>query len=244
MTNNNHRLIKSKKGNAFSYFENKNHRLIKSKKAETIGTTWDMIFGFFIIMFFLVIFLTLSFFMAEKKVWTGSSEVSLTSYEDNLRSQSMLFSLMNSPINFDDKEGKVKDVLASIEFYSLDSAKKIELRDLLKSQVQKLIGNNTNKCYIFQAIYGISDNNKLTNVDPRGAQYASEYLEKNTLEFTSTINNVDPRATSYVNQQKSKWLDKSANIILVRDTTMNLFGVDTGEKQKIYVKFYNGECLG
>lgn len=237
-------MITEKKGNAFLYFKNNNHKLLKSKKAETIGNTWGMIFGFFIIMFLLVIFLTLSFFMAEKKVWTGSSDVSLTSYEDNLRSQSILFSLMNSPINFDDKEGKVKDVLASIEFYSIDPDKKIELRDLLNNETLRLIGNNTNKCYIFQAIYGISDTNKLTNVDPRGAQYTSDYLEKNSLEFTSSIINVDPRATNYINQQKSKWLDKSANIILVRDTTMNLFGVDTGEKQKIYIKFYNGECLG
>lgn len=219
-------------------------KMLRGKRAETIGTTWDMIFGFFIIMFLLTIFLTISFFIAEKKVWTGSSDVSLNNYEDNVRSQSILFSLMNSPIIFDDKEGKVKDILREIELYNLNSDKKIELRDLLKNQTLKLIGNNSNKCYIFQAIYGINDTKKMSDVDPRGGQYVANFIEKNTLKFTSSIDNVDPRGTGYINKQVDKWLDKGAGIILVRNITMNLFGVDMGEKQKIYIKFYNGECLG
>lgn len=244
MKNKKYIFTKGKKGNAFSYFKNNNHELLKSKKAETIGTTWDMILAFFVIMFLLVIFLTISFFIAEKKIWTGGSDVSLTSYEDNLRSQSMLFTLINSPISFDDKNDKVKDILRDIELYNLDSNKKIELRDLLKNETIRLIGNNSNKCYIFQAIYGINDTSKLNNVDPRGGQYVADYIQKNTLAFSSSPDNVDIRGASYLQKQVDKMLVKSANIILVRNTTMNLFGVDTGEKQKIYIKFYNGECLG
>ena len=222
----------------------KKNNLTTDKRAETIGTTWDMILGFFVIMFLLAIFLTVSFFIAEKKILTGSSDVSLVNYEDNIKSQSMLFSLMDSPISFDDKQGKVKDILRDMELYNLDSNKRIELKDLIKNQTLRLIGNGTDKCYILQAIYGINDTSKLTNVDPRGGQYATDYIQKNTLVFSSAPDNVDIRGASYVNNQVNKWLDKGASIILVRNTTLNLFGVDTGEKQKIYIKFYNGECLG
>ena len=205
------------------------NKLITNKKAETIGTTWDMILGFFVIMFLLVIFLTVSFFIAEKKIWSGGTDVSLNNYEDNIQSQSMLFSLMNSPVYFKDKQGKVKDILTGNELDYLDENAKIELKDLIRNQTLRLIGNGTNKCYIFQAIYGINDSN---------------FIEKNTLAFSSALDNVDVRGASYVNSQVNKWLDKSANIILVRNITTNLSGVDTGEKQKIYIKFYNGECLG
>jgi len=244
MIKNKNKIIKGKGDSAFSYFKNNNHKLLKSKKAETIGTTWDMVIAFFVIMFLLAIFLTISFLIAEKKIWLGGTDSSLINYQDNLNSQTMLFSLMNSPIYFKDKQEKVKDILTENELYNLDENTKYQLRDLIKNQTLKLIGNTTNKCYIFQAIYGIKDTKQMSNVDLRGAQYVRNFIEKNTLAFSSAPDNVDVRVAGYVNSQVNKWLEKGANIILVRNITTNLYGVDEGEKQKIYIKFYNGECLG
>jgi len=218
-------------------------KMLRGKRGETVGTAWDMILAFFAILFLLTIFLTISFFIAEKKILFGGTGSSLINYEDNLNSQTVLFSLMNSQINFKDKEGKIKDILTGQELYGLDENSRYELRDLIKNQVLRFIGNSSNKCYVFQAIYGINDTNKMSDVDLRGAQYVGSYIEKNTLSFNSAPSSVDPRGTGYVNSQVNKWLDKGASIILVRNLTTNLYGVDTGEKQKIYIKFYNGECL-
>jgi len=216
---------------------------IRGKKAETVGTTLDMVLGFFVILFLLTIFLIISFLIAEKKIWFGNTN-SLVNYEDNLNSQSVLFTLMNSQINYKDKSGKIKDILSGIELNNLDDDSRYQLRESIKNQVLNLTINTTNKCYIFQAVYGINDTQKTSNIDVRGAKYAGNYINKNTITFNSAPGNSEIRGVNYVNTQVNKWLDKGASIILVRNITTNIIGIDTGEKQKIYIKFYSGDCLG
>ena len=46
-----------------------------------------------------------------------------------------------------------------------------------------------------------------------------------------------------IKKQEDKLLESASELTLLRDTTMNVFGFDEKENQRIQIKFYNGKCL-
>ena len=216
--------------------------LLKNSKGQVSSTlTW--FFATVIIFFIMVLFLTASITYSKiKKVSNGYDEISLQKYSLNLRSERVLFSLLNSNINLSHENKKLKDWLIS-DIYNMEGEKKSEL----KNKINELILSNTqlndkNECYSFLAVSGVNPD-KIGNVDPRGQAYVSDFIEKSSIHLgnydTSTI---DSRGQAYANIANTRLLNKAVNLVLVRDTTKNIFGVDTGNYEQVIIKFYIGAC--
>ncbi len=220
----------------------KNKLIIKNREAQ-IGTTLTWFAAFFLIFFIIVLFLSASVLTSERKsVTKGFDTISLQEYTGNLEMQRNLFNIFNIKIEIDGKEARFKDVLVGIEMYSLDTNKKSELITKIKKQTENLLKDSlTADCYIFHAVYGI-DPDKITLSDSRGGSYVTGFIEKSTFEFSSSSDTSSPYS-GYVKKQQDKWLQSASQITLVRDTTINVFGVDEKKNQVIKIKFYSGKCL-
>lgn len=194
--------------------------MIKLNKKSQIGATLTWILALLIIFFVIVIFISVTLILSvTKSVSYGRDEIKLIEYKSNLESQEILFNILGSKIYFDDKESKIKDVLKEIDMYYLDSEKKDELREKIKSQTEDFL-RDLNRCYIFRAVYG------------------TEVIRKNTLEFSS----LDSKS-SYVKKQKKEWIESSVEVILLRNEIAEAFGDDGEKNQIIQIKFYLGDCL-
>lgn len=220
--------------------------MIQNKRSQ-IGTTLTWFTAFIVIFFIIVIFLSAAVYSSgRKKVSTGWDEITLKEYSGNLEMQRSLFDILNSKIEFDGKSGKVKDILRDIDMYalSLDSNKKSELKTKIKKQTENILKDSlVGDCYAFQAIYGFDSDKKLSvPVYGTGAGAYSSLIEKSTLEFSSFSETLSSYS-GYVNKQKQKLLEQGSEVILLRDTTLNVFGFDEKENQRIKIKFYSGKCL-
>ena len=215
-------------------------------KQAQIGQTITWFVGFVLIFFIIILFLSASIVNSgRKKVTTGWDEVKLAKYDSNLRSQKVLFDLLNTNFKLDNEERSLKFWLTQ-DIYNMGAGKKAELREKIREEVKKSMGSTGNTdCYIFQAYSGYSGKNPediSKNVDPRGASYVGGFVEKNSIEFGSyDANNIDPRGQRYFGEAQTRLIKKSTSIILVRDTNKNVFGVEE-DFQKVQVKFYIGGC--
>ena len=217
----------------------KNKLMIKNKKSQ-IGTTLTWFIAFIIIFFIIVIFLSAAIFSSGRKyASTGWDEITLKEYSGNLEMQRTLFNILNSRIEFDGKQARVKDILRDIDVYGLGSDKKNELIQKLKKQTEDILKDLDEKCYVFQAVYGI-DPEKIAQAS---SSYTISLIEKSTLEFSSFSGNTDSSTNGYNKKQQEKLIESASEITLLRDTTMNVFGVDEKENQRIRIKFYSGKCL-
>jgi hypothetical protein len=43
--------------------------------------------------------------------------------------------------------------------------------------------------------------------------------------------------------KEAEWLTKATSIYLIRETTKSVYGVETGNYQRVKINFYSGECL-
>ncbi|VVB78627.1 Uncharacterised protein [uncultured archaeon] len=212
---------------------------LRSNKSQT-GTTLTWFVAFILIFFIMVIFLSATIISSGKKyVSTGSDVISLQEYSGNLNMQRNLFNILNSKIEFNGKEGKVKEVLRNINMYNLDSNLKSDLKTKIKKITDDLLRDSLDSdCYVFLATYGL-DSEKITS--NAGSSYATDLVQKNTFDFSSLSEGSS--YSGYVEKQKQKLLESSTSLVIPRDTTINVFGVDTKENQMITIKFYSGKCL-
>ncbi|MFA5723625.1 MAG: hypothetical protein WC979_05185 [Candidatus Pacearchaeota archaeon] len=221
-------------------------RKIINKKSQ-IGTTLTWFAGFLVVFFVLGLFLVATtLFSVKKKIVSGSDEIELEKHLSDAKEQRILFSLLNSNINLSDNEVRVKDVLRESDIYNLDELKRLELKEKIENRTKEILAQEFGDvgCYIFEAKYGASDPNQLIkNVDVRGASQVAGFIEKSSLIFSNYDGpNVDVRGASYISSSKSKLLANSVNIILIRNTNKNVFGVE-GDFEKVIVNFYGGKCL-
>ncbi len=216
---------------------------MKNKKSQ-IGETLTWFVAFLIIFFIMIIFLSAAVIISGMRQAGGKNEIGIEKYAGNLNSQRILISLLNSNIVFNEKEMKIKDALLDADYFNFEEPKKDELKSKIKGAVERLVVLKGNECYIFQALYGIEAPEKVSESVSglRGSGAVSDFISKSTLEFSSS-ENTDTRVSGYVDSQKKKWLENSAEVILMRDTTRNIMGVDVGENQIIKIKFYIGKCI-
>ncbi len=217
--------------------------MIKNKRSQ-IGTTLTWFTAFIIIFFIIVIFLSAAIFSSGRKyASTGWDDITLKEYSGNLEMQRILFNILNSMIEFNGKEVRVKDILRDIDMYGLGIDKKNELRQKLKKQTEDILKDSlVGDCYIFKAFYGIDPEAITSRGDSRGGNYVTSLIEKSKLEFSS-FSDTSSSYSGYVEKQKNKLLESASEITLLRDTTMNVFGFDEKENQRIKIKFYSGKCL-
>jgi len=201
------------------------------KKAQ-IGSTLTWFVGFLVIFFILGLFLVATtLFSLKKKIISGSDEIELEKHLSNAKQQRVLFSLINSNINFSDNEVRIKDVLRDNSIYDIDESKKNELKEKIENKIKEILFEEfgENNCYIFEAKYGVKDDNL-------------NFVEKGKLSFSNYNNqNIDARELRYINV-KNNLLKNSIMIILVRDVNTNTIDVK-GDYEKIIINFYGGKCL-
>ncbi|MEK6859881.1 MAG: hypothetical protein AABX54_03630 [Nanoarchaeota archaeon] len=216
----------------------------KINKHAQIGTTLTWFTAFIIIFFIIIIFLSATIVSSGRKYVSGYDTITLQEYSGNLEMQKNLFNVLNSRIEFDEKSLQIKDILRNIDMYNLGDDKKNELKTKLKKQTEDILKDSLGAdCYVFQAVYGIENPEEtLKKVSGmQGSNYVSGFIEKSSLEFSSS-----PEGGSYSGyseKQKQKLFESASGIMLLRETTMNAFGVDTKENQMIRIKFYSGKCL-
>lgn len=215
------------------------------KKKAQIGTTLTWFVGFVIIVFVMTLFLaSTSLISSKKKIVSGSDEISFQKHLSNLTSQRMLFTLLNSYINFSDRAVKIKDILLETDMYNLDNTKKLELKEKIRNKTIEILNSSFDSyCYYFSAKYGIKDVS-VTSIDPRGASYVASFIERSSLSFYTydNLEQVDVRAQSSLSSAKQKLVTNSIRVIIPRNTNVNVYGV-SGDYEKIIINFYGGNCL-
>jgi hypothetical protein len=217
------------------------NNFFKGFKKAQIGSTLTWFVAFLIIFFIIILFLSASIISSgRKKVTTGWDDIKFKDYEGDLSSQRILFQTLNSKVIYEGNSVRLKDILAKTDFYNLDSGKKSELKLTLKDIIDNLLKlyTGSGKCYVFKALYGIDEDKILSNSYGQGL---SDFIDRSTLEISSfSDDSISLRATGNL---KSRLLSKSSDLVLLRDTTTNVFGVDEKQNQIITIKFYAGECL-
>ncbi len=214
-------------------------------KKSQIGSTLTWFTATVIIFFIMVLFLTASILVSGvKKVVSGWDDVKLEQFNGNLESQRVLFNLLDSSFQIDNVTMKVKDWLV-LDLYNLEESKKSLIRENVKQRVLELVGANGDRdCYAFQAISGLDkDPEELLKVtDARGSGYVSDFISKSSIEMSSYYNPaIDLRGVRYASAAHQKLLARATSIFLIRDTKINVFGVEE-DYQKVKIKFYIGEC--
>lgn len=209
------------------------------KKAQ-IGSTLTWFVAFIIIFFVMIIFLSTSVISSGlKKVSAGWDEVILQKYDSSLRSEKVLISILNSNFEFNGEIKKLKDWFYELDLYNLDKDKKNELKEKIKS----FIFNNSKpgECYVF--LTSGADEDSLGNVPSQGQGYVIDFLEKSSIRTSSyEASNIDSRGLAYFESANSKLLKKATKLNLLRNTKKNVFGVEEKNYQRVYIKFYIGEC--
>lgn len=202
----------------------------------SIGDTLNLIAGAFIIVFFLAAFLFVVYLMAQGRVWFGSTESNPYNLEDQIKSQSALFSLMNSPIEFEGKNILVKDALKGINIPDQDD-KRLELKKIIGEQISGLAGND---CYIFRAVYGFSalDISKYDS-SSGGSKIVPGLFFKSSLRLTSYNKDFDYSGSMIIPSGYYQMLDKSARIFLIKGYESEKLD---NQNNKIIIDFYMGEC--
>jgi len=216
-----------------------------ASKRSQIGSTLSWFTATIIIFFIMVLFLTVSVLdSARKKVTSGWDDVKLEQFNGNLNSQRTLFNLLDSSFEIDNVTMKVKDWLV-LDLYNMEESKKSLIRENIKQRVLELVEVNGGKdCYAFQAVSGISqDPEELLKVtDLKGSGYVSDFISKSSIEFSSYYNPaIDLRGLRYASAAHGKLLDRATSIFLIRNTRINVFGVEE-DYQKVKIKFYIGVC--
>jgi len=208
-----------------------------------IATTLTWFVGFIIVFFIIVIFLSGTAVLSARKIVTyGNDEIKIGTYEGDFRSQEILIGLLNSNINFSGKEVFLKNILSEIDMYNLEDSKKQELANILKEKLTGL--KNSDDCYVLQALWGITNPQEMiAKTDSRGQGYVSDFIKKNSLKISSyDVKNIDLRGVNYLTSEETEKLKKSADLVLIRNTKRNVFGVDEPDYQVVNIKFYIGAC--
>lgn len=176
----------------------KQNNFIRSRKGQ-IPSTLVWIIASFIIFFILVIFLSAVLFLYPKK---GEIQVGQNFNESSLFSTKTLTSLLNSQVDIDGKEQKVKDAI----FYWADANDGGKVKVELTQKIKEKLENSTSsgEGYIFYIAYandatGITDSiSTLGSVGVLGADqymtltngfsmYGPATQAKNALDKASTI---------------------------------------------------------
>jgi hypothetical protein len=193
-------------------------RRIKTNRKGQIGSTLTWFVGFLVIFFVIGLFLAATtLFSLKKKIVSGSDEIELEKHLSNAKEQRVLLSVINSNINFSDKEIKIKDVLTNIDVYNLEILKKQELKEKIENKTKEILVEEFKEvgCYFFEAKYDI---------------------DKSILR-TDNLNQFYTLESS-----KNKLLQNSVMIILVRNINTNSLE-ENGNYEKIIINFYGGKCL-
>lgn len=124
-----------------------------------IGSTLTWFVGFLIVFFVIGLLLAATtLFSLKKKIISGSDEIELEKHLSDAKQQRVLFSVLNSNINFSDKEIKIKDVLRESNMGTIESLKKQELKEKIENKVKEILVAEFGEgsCYYFQAKYSIN----------------------------------------------------------------------------------------
>jgi hypothetical protein len=239
-------LFGNKREKQVLFGNKKEKQVLFGNKRAQIASTLVWFTATIIIFFVMVLFLTSSIvYSGTKKVTVGWDEVKLEKINGTTDSQIFLFYLLNKDIEIEQQKLKLKDWLV-MDLYNMENSKKAVLKQYISDDVIKMVKeNNLNECYFFQAVSGLEKDPEeiMKGIDPRGAGQFATFIEKNSIQFSTYSGNaVDPRGASYISNAEGKLLRKATSIILIRDTKVNLFGVDTPDNQKVKVKFYMGAC--
>lgn len=217
-------------------------KMISYKRAQ-IPSTLVWFFATILIFFIMLVFLgAAALDSGSKKVSSGWDEITLEKSTGTLRSQIVLFNLLNYKISIDDKTLSVKDWFIE-DIYRMEEGKKAELREKMRQVIKINLGEK--ECYFLNVVSGIRDNAD-KNVDIRGAGMVSEFIEKSSINVgtydVSTPAYSDLRAGKYLTDANNKLGSRTINMTLLRDTRINVFGVDDGSYQQVNIKFYIGPC--
>ncbi len=211
-----------------------------------IGTTLTWFTAFSIIFFIMVIFLsTILVMSANKRVYYGKDEIVLQEYSSNMKNQEALFNVFENKVLFVNENLRIKDLIIKWR-YAIDKSEKDSIKELINRKFDEILNQSLGKgeCYVFKAEYGLGNaEDAQKRISGQGANYYSDFVEKNTMKFDSLSKISEPTASGYIEKQRQKLLGKAIMIILLDDNTKNPFGVEMNKKEQIKVKFYLGECL-
>jgi hypothetical protein len=183
-----------------------------------IGSTLTWFVGFLVIFFILGLFLAATtLFSLKKKIISGSDEIELEKHLSDAKEQRILFSVLNSNINFSDKELKIKNILKNTDVYNLEALKKQELNEKIESKIKEILTDEFGEtgCYFFEAKYSLD----------------------------KTILKIDNLNQFYnLESSKNKLLEMSVVLVLIRDT--NTYSErESEDSEKVIINFYGGKCL-
>lgn len=187
-----------------------------NRKAQIASTlTWFV--GFLVIFFVMGLFLTATIlFSAKKKIISGSDEIDLEKHLSDAKEQRVLFSVLNSNINFSDDKIKIKDVLKNTDMYNLDAVKKQELKEKIENKTKEILINEFGEvvCYVFEAKYD---------------------LDKSIFRIDNLNEFYNPESS------KAKLSENSVPIVLILNQEINTGGINN--YNKMVINFYGGKCL-
>jgi hypothetical protein len=196
--------------------------------------TWFV--GTIIIFFVMVLFLTASSLgSGKKKISPGWDEITFEKYEGNLKSERVLFNLLNTWIKIDNEEKSLRDWL--LEIGEIDDSKKIILKEAIRNEIKNNLDISLNQeCYVFAGFSG-TENDLNIEINERDFKLKNplwDAFDKNSIRLGGNFyENNDLMGMKNVESVNDRLLKKSAKIILVKGSL---------SENIILIKFYIGGC--
>ena len=209
---------------------------MKKNKKASIGTTLTWIAAFLIIFFIMTLFLVATMFISGGK----DVDVSAQTYASNLKSQRVLFNLLDSRVSYENKEMTIKELIEKWpEIFENDDSNE-EIKNKIQEEIEKIIEDSLvdDDGYYFYSELGIAErewNQKLeeyykktsSSTMTAGAK-ASIIPTKNMLKGTLEFHKFDGKCP----------FEGEKDIMLVKASNIYLFS----EGEKINLKLYVGKC--